>query len=72
MDQNEFFMLEALKLAEISYENNDIPIGCVVVYNNKIVGLALSTCNYINKIYILCGYIPGNIKRKLAQKRKNK
>lgn len=38
MDQNEFFMLEALKLAEISYENNDIPIGCVVVYNNKIVG----------------------------------
>lgn len=41
-------------------------------YNNKIVGLALSTCNYINKIYILCGYIPGNIKRKLAQKRKNK
>lgn len=35
---SEFFMEEALKLAEISYKNRDIPIGAVVVLNNKIIG----------------------------------
>ncbi|WP_073184804.1 nucleoside deaminase [Anaerosphaera aminiphila] len=34
----EKFMSEALKLAEISYKNNDVPIGAVVVLNNEIVG----------------------------------
>ena len=31
-------MKEALKLAEISFSNNDVPIGAVVVHNNKIIG----------------------------------
>ncbi|RVU55684.1 nucleoside deaminase [Anaerosphaera multitolerans] len=33
-----FFMEEALKLAEISYKNKDIPVGAVVVLNNEIIG----------------------------------
>ncbi|MBP2024523.1 tRNA adenosine(34) deaminase TadA [Peptoniphilus stercorisuis] len=41
---HEFFMNEALKLAQISYDNGDIPIGAVVVLDNKIIG-----CGYNRK-----------------------
>ena len=33
-----FFMLEALKEAERAAEINEIPIGCVIVYREKIIG----------------------------------
>lgn len=32
------FMFEALKLAEIAFDENEIPIGAVVVKDNKIIG----------------------------------
>ncbi len=32
------FMFEALKLAEIAYEEDEIPIGAVVVKDNRIIG----------------------------------
>ena len=37
---NELFMKEALKEAQIAYKKNEIPIGCVIVYNDKIIAKA--------------------------------
>lgn len=38
MERNNKFMEYALKLAEISYSNGDIPVGAVVVKDGKVVG----------------------------------
>ncbi len=37
---DEFFMREALKEAKIAFENNEIPIGAVLVYKNTIIAKA--------------------------------
>ncbi|MBI4722633.1 MAG: nucleoside deaminase [Candidatus Stahlbacteria bacterium] len=37
MDDN-YWMREALKMARIAYENNEIPVGAVVVMDNRIIG----------------------------------
>ncbi|MGN1319226.1 MAG: nucleoside deaminase [Lachnospirales bacterium] len=34
----EKYMAYALKQAEIAYSNNEVPIGCVIVYDDKIIG----------------------------------
>lgn len=34
----EKYMALALKQAEIAYNNNEVPIGCVIVYNDNIIG----------------------------------
>ncbi len=34
---DEMFMREALKCAEIAQENGDVPIGAVIVYENRII-----------------------------------
>lgn len=31
------YMLKSIKLAEKSLKNNDVPVGCVIVKNNKII-----------------------------------
>lgn len=36
--REEKFMQKALELAKISYKNGDIPVGCVIVKDGKIVG----------------------------------
>lgn len=33
----EFFMKEAIKMAEKAYEIDEVPIGCVIVYDNKVI-----------------------------------
>ena len=33
-----YFMSEALKLAKISFDENEVPVGAVIVKNNKIIG----------------------------------
>lgn len=33
------YMYKALEMAKISYKNKDVPVGCVIVKNNNIVGL---------------------------------
>lgn len=38
MDQHEQYMIEALKLAEEAYKVGEVPVGCVVVCGNKIIG----------------------------------
>ena len=41
---NEKYMNEALMLAKKAYDEDEIPVGAVVVYNNKIIG-----CGYNQK-----------------------
>lgn len=38
VEEKEFFMREALKEAEIAIANDEIPIGCVIVKDGKIIG----------------------------------
>ena len=35
---DEYFMTRALDLAMQAYEEQEVPIGAVVVHNNKIIG----------------------------------
>lgn len=35
---HEKWMLEAIRLAEIAFDNDEIPVGAIVVKNNKIIG----------------------------------
>ena len=38
MEQKEFFMLEAIRLAKIASDSGEIPVGAVVTIGNKIIG----------------------------------
>lgn len=38
MDRDQKFMKEAIKLARKAYQLGEVPIGCVIVYENKIIG----------------------------------
>ncbi len=39
MSDNNFFMRKALELAQIAFEEDEVPIGAVVVRNGEIVGM---------------------------------
>jgi tRNA(adenine34) deaminase len=41
-------MKEALKLARIAYENDEVPVGAVIVYKDKIIARAHNTNNVNN------------------------
>ncbi len=43
MNQNEIYMLEAIKMAKIALENNEVPIGAVIVYHDIIIARACNT-----------------------------
>ena len=38
MDENEKYMRQALKLAKKAMDYGDVPIGCVIVYEGKVIG----------------------------------
>ena len=38
MNENEFYMKEAFKLALRSYANNEVPVGAIIVKNDVIIG----------------------------------
>ena len=38
MDKDVKYMREAIRLAKKAYQNGDVPIGCVIVYEDKIIG----------------------------------
>ena len=40
MNKNEFYMQEAYKEALKAYKKNEVPIGCVIVRNDKIIAKA--------------------------------
>lgn len=44
----EYFMNEALKQAEISFENGEIPVGAVVVCKNRIIARAHNQVELLN------------------------
>jgi tRNA(adenine34) deaminase len=46
--QDEHYMLEAIKAAEIAEENGDVPIGAVVVYENQVIGRAYNQREQLN------------------------
>ncbi len=41
---NEYFMKEALKEANLSYKKNEVPVGAVLVYENKIIACGHNLC----------------------------
>lgn len=45
---DEYYMKEALKQAQFSFEQNEIPVGCVVVCNNRIVAKAYNQIEKLN------------------------
>ena len=32
------FMLEAMKMAKLAYDNDEVPVGAIIVKNEKIIG----------------------------------
>ena len=51
MYNDNYFMNIALKEAKKAYKKNEVPIGCIIVKNNKIISKA-----YNKKISIKCMY----------------
>lgn len=48
MSHHDNFMREALKLAETAFLNDEVPVGAVVVHNNRIIGRGY------NQVEMLC------------------
>jgi tRNA(adenine34) deaminase len=48
MHSDEYFMKEALKQAEMALEDKEIPVGAVVVCNNKIIAKAYNQTEKLN------------------------
>jgi len=46
--QDESYMREAIKAAQIAEENGDVPIGAVVVYANQVIGRACNQREQLN------------------------
>ena len=44
-NNDEFYMLEALKEAELAYKEDEIPVGVIIVIDNKIVSRGRNTRN---------------------------
>lgn len=45
MENSNFFMNEALIQAKKAFEINEVPIGCVIVYNNEIIATGYNMRN---------------------------
>jgi tRNA(adenine34) deaminase len=46
--QDEHYMVEAIKAAQIAEENGDVPIGAVIVYENQVIGRAYNQREQLN------------------------
>lgn len=47
---DEYFMREALKEAQKAFDANEVPVGAVVVANNKIIGRAHNLTELLNDV----------------------
>ena len=47
---NEYFMNMALKEAERAYEENEVPVGCIIVSENKIIGKGYNLTERLNDV----------------------
>ena len=48
IDFDKFFMLEALKLAKTAYDEDEVPVGAIITYGNKIIGKGYNQVEKIN------------------------
>lgn len=44
------FMRQALKLAKESIDKDEVPVGCVIVYKNEIIGFGRNSREYDKKV----------------------
>jgi len=47
---DEYFMNEALKEASIAYDKNEVPIGAVIVHNNRIIARSHNLTESLNDV----------------------
>ncbi|MCK0161037.1 nucleoside deaminase [Allomuricauda sp. F6463D] len=45
-----YFMKKAIQEAEIAFENNEVPVGAVIVANNRIIGRAHNLTERLNDV----------------------
>ena len=48
INPDEYYMREALRQAKNSYENQEVPVGCVIVCKNRIVAKAYNQIEMLN------------------------
>ena len=48
--KHEYYMLKAIEQAKIAYENGDVPVGAVVVYEEKIIGIGYNQREISNSV----------------------
>ena len=39
-----YYMRKAIEQAEIAYNNKEVPVGAIIVFNNKIIAKARNLC----------------------------
>ena len=47
-NNDEFFMKIALKEAMVAYDEEEIPVGAVIVHNNKVISKGHNQCQKLN------------------------
>lgn len=47
-NNREYFMKMALKEAEIAYEEDEIPVGAIIVHDNKVISKGHNQCQKLN------------------------
>ena len=45
---HEEWMKRALKLAVRAFDNDEVPVGCIIVHDNKIIGQGYNQCESLN------------------------
>ena len=48
-DSDLYFMRQAMEEAKKAFDCNDVPVGCVIVYDGKIIGRGYN-CKYLSKL----------------------
>jgi tRNA(adenine34) deaminase len=50
MFSDEYFMREALKQAQLAFDKDEVPVGAVIVFNNKIIAKAHNLTQTLNDV----------------------
>ena len=44
LTRHNYFMKKAIEQAELAYSNNEVPVGAIIVFNDKIIAEAHNKC----------------------------
>ena len=44
INNHEYYMRKAFIQAEIAYQNDEVPVGCVIVFQDKIIAKGYNLC----------------------------